>query len=66
MDYCGTGGDKSFNFNISTTAAFVLAGGGFICKHCNRSILLNRVLQMSLQALGINLTSTPAEPVGLW
>ena len=39
MDNCGTGGDKSFSFNISTTAAFVLAGGGIhMAKHRNRSI----------------------------
>ena len=39
MDNCGTGGDKSFSFNVSTTAAFVLAGGGVkMAKHGNRSI----------------------------
>ena len=39
MDNCGTGGDRSFSFNISTTAAFVLAAGGVnMAKHGNRSI----------------------------
>ena len=39
MDNCGTGGDRSFSFNVSTTAAFVLAGGGIkMAKHGNRSI----------------------------
>ena len=39
MDTLWNGGDRSYSFNISTTAAFVLAGGGIkMAKHGNRSI----------------------------
>lgn len=61
MDNCGTGGDRSFSFNISTTAAFVLAAGGIhMAKHGNRSITSKSGSADVLEALGINLY-LPAE-----
>lgn len=61
MDNCGTGGDGSQSFNISTTTAFVLSAGGInVAKHGNRSISSKSGSADVLEKLGINL-SLPAE-----
>ena len=66
FEIVGTGGDNAQSFNISTTSALIAAAGGMkVAKHGNRAASSLCGTADCLEALGVNISQSPAKCVGL-